>query len=53
MPLNPSAMLDAQFNTIFESMKLLQESMRELQANNKRMLSSICHVPSLLQEEMQ
>uniref|UniRef100_M1A7U6 Charged multivesicular body protein 4b n=1 Tax=Solanum tuberosum TaxID=4113 RepID=M1A7U6_SOLTU len=37
MPLNPSAMLDAQFNTIFESMKLLQESMRELQANNKRL----------------
>ncbi|KAG5570485.1 hypothetical protein H5410_060251 [Solanum commersonii] len=35
MPLNPSAMLDAQFNTIFESMKVLQESMRELQANSK------------------
>ncbi|XP_015164947.1 uncharacterized protein [Solanum tuberosum] len=31
---------------------MLQESMKELQANNKRMLSSICHVRSLLQEEM-
>ncbi|KAK6776930.1 hypothetical protein RDI58_023647 [Solanum bulbocastanum] len=32
--------------------EVLQESMKELQANNKCMLSSICHVRSLLQEEM-
>ncbi|WMV37108.1 hypothetical protein MTR67_030493 [Solanum verrucosum] len=42
MPLYPSSILDDQFNTLTESLK-------ELQANNKCMLSSICHV---LQEEM-
>ncbi|KAH0763024.1 hypothetical protein KY290_006420 [Solanum tuberosum] len=52
MLLYPSAMLDDQFNTLSESLKVLQESMKELQANNKRMLSSICYVRSLLQEEM-
>ncbi|KAG5585099.1 hypothetical protein H5410_045533 [Solanum commersonii] len=52
MPLYPSSMLDDQFNTLSESMKVLQESMKELQANNKCMPSSICHVRSLLQEEM-
>ncbi|WMV12890.1 hypothetical protein MTR67_006275 [Solanum verrucosum] len=52
MPLYPSSMLDDQFNTLSESLKVLQESMKELQAKNKCMLSSICHVRSLLQEEM-
>ncbi|KAK6791992.1 hypothetical protein RDI58_011073 [Solanum bulbocastanum] len=45
-------MLDDQLNTLSVSLKILRESMKELQANNKRMLSSICHVQSLLQEEM-
>ncbi|KAG5628861.1 hypothetical protein H5410_000578 [Solanum commersonii] len=52
MPLYPSSMLDDQFNALSESLKVLQESMKELQAKNKCMLSSICHVRSLLQEQM-
>ncbi|KAK4337825.1 hypothetical protein RND71_042312 [Anisodus tanguticus] len=36
-----------------ESVKALQESVKEMQANNSRMLSSIRHIWSLLQEEMQ
>ncbi|KAK6778624.1 hypothetical protein RDI58_025342 [Solanum bulbocastanum] len=52
MPLYPSATLDDQLNTLSELLKMLQESMKELQVNNERMLSSICHVWSLLQEEM-
>ncbi|KAK4362481.1 hypothetical protein RND71_017722 [Anisodus tanguticus] len=38
-------MLNTQLNTLFESVKALQE-------NHPRMVSTICHVRSLLQEEM-
>lgn len=46
-------MPNAQFNNLFESVKALQELVTVMQESNSRLISSICRIQSLVQEELQ